>query len=185
MSITIYYGPMFSGKTTRLIQLIKRKSPEECLIIKPQIDDRYHIDRIVSHNNVSVAAKAVKSLDDALIRKSKNGCRYIFIDEGHMFGDQLIPFITKTRATGYHVFVSAVEKVFDGSDFQCIKEVIAIADWAHHKQGKCSRCDNKSFYSHLKTQPGTSNGNGIIVGGAELYEPLCEECFNKITKIEK
>jgi thymidine kinase len=171
---------MFSGKTTRLIQLINQRNPEECLVLKPIIDNRYAIDSIVSHNKVSVAAKAVKDLNYNYLKSKNYINRYIFIDEGHMFGEQLIPFITQARSDGYHVYVSAVEKVFDGNDFECIKEAIEIADWAYHKQGKCSKCSGKSFYSHLKKIPSTKNsGNEIIVGGTDLYEPLCVDCFNK------
>ena len=38
MSLQLIAGPMFSGKTTKLLNIVKDKSP---LVLKPVIDDRY------------------------------------------------------------------------------------------------------------------------------------------------
>lgn len=180
MSITVYYGPMFSGKTTRLQQIADKYPPDSVLTLKPVIDDRYSINCIVSHTGHSVEAKAVKELSCKLFNSWKKNVRYVVIDEAHMFGDSLIPFILKARDYGIHVHIAAVDKVFDGSDFGVISKVIKLADWSFYKQGTCGNvnCANKSVYSHLKASPNDKDTT-IIVGGSDLYEPLCADCFKK------
>jgi thymidine kinase len=190
MSLTVYYGPMFSGKTTRLIQLINKYPSTSSLVIKPYIDNRYSSNKIVSHGHLTVGlwdattstnALPIKHLNEtkSLLNGPEGMPRYVFIDEGHMFGELLVPFVSIAMASGAHVFVTTIDKVFNGSEFKCIKELIELSDWAHYKQGKCNRCENKSVYSHLKNTPNATDKKSetIIVGGSELYEPLCESHF--------
>lgn len=185
MSIRVCYGPMFAGKTTKLQEEIKNCENSNKLILKPLIDVRYSQTGIVTHNGQSVDAKTVKDLDVDTLLKNENGewipSGYIFIDEGHMFGESLIRFAVIARTKGHHVYVAGVEKVFDGSDFYNMSYLISIADETIYIQGTCGKCNNKSVYSNLKQIP-EKLSRQIIVGGAELYEPLCEECFSSKNK---
>jgi thymidine kinase len=180
---------MFSGKTTRLIELIdkySKKYGDNVLVLKPHLDNRYAIDSIVSHNKYSVAAKAVKQLSYEAIFSKYSTIGYIFIDEGHMFGESIVEFAEQLRGRGTHLFITAVDHVFDGSDFECITNLIQKSDWAYHLQGKCDviGCENKSEYSHLKSSQKRKAFEKIVVGGSDLYSPLCEFHF-KLAKNEE
>lgn len=184
MSIHVCYGPMFAGKTTKLQKEINNCTDSNKIVLKPLIDIRYSKNGIVSHDGERVNAETIKELDIHKVLKSADEewitNRHIFIDEGHMFGDDLIRFCMVAKSKGNHVYVAGVEKVFDGSDFHNMNYLIGIADSTEYLQGECGRpgCKNRSVYSNLKELP-TKLSKQIIVGGAELYEPLCEECFSK------
>ena len=47
----MYVGPMFGGKTTRMLSQVERYSymGEEALLFKPKVDERYEVGSIVSH----------------------------------------------------------------------------------------------------------------------------------------
>ena len=49
-SISVICGPMFSGKTSELIKRLKKQKIKKYLVFKPEIDDRYEKDKIVSHD---------------------------------------------------------------------------------------------------------------------------------------
>ena len=54
--IEVICGPMFSGKTEELIRRLKRAiiAKNKILVFKPEIDNRYSEDLIVSHNKNSI-----------------------------------------------------------------------------------------------------------------------------------
>ncbi len=51
-SIQVIFGPMFSGKTTELIRIVKRFSiaKKRCLMIKYSKDVRYSVDGVSTHD---------------------------------------------------------------------------------------------------------------------------------------
>jgi hypothetical protein len=53
--LELIIGPMFSGKSTELIRKIRviKSINKKILVIKPKIDNRYKLNRIVSHNQES------------------------------------------------------------------------------------------------------------------------------------
>ena len=54
----MYVGPMFGGKTTRMLSQVERYSymGEEALLFKPKVDERYETDSICSHAGVKQEA---------------------------------------------------------------------------------------------------------------------------------
>jgi len=183
MSITVIYGPMFSSKTTTLMERIRylNKKSIPHMIFKPQIDVRYSTDSIVSHagdiisENVYVVSVDALKIDLIDIYSTET---HIFIDEGHMFKDNLVKFAFDARDKGHNVVVAGLLLVFDGSSFKNMKELIENSDSTVYCQGVCAEdgCCEKSKYTHLKNIEGVER-KSILVGGAELYEPLCEEHY--------
>ena len=68
----IFTGPMFGGKTTRLLGEVDRYryKNKTVLAYKPQIDNRYDDNCIVTHNGFKIQAKkisnAVEIIDDVV-----------------------------------------------------------------------------------------------------------------------
>lgn len=59
--IEVVCGSMFSGKTEELIRRLKRAkiAHQQVGIFKPLLDNRYHENNIVSHNETTISATAV------------------------------------------------------------------------------------------------------------------------------
>lgn len=53
--IEIICGSMFSGKTEELLRRVQRVeiARRKVQIFKPQLDDRYELERVASHNGVA------------------------------------------------------------------------------------------------------------------------------------
>src|SRR5919201_5904193 len=96
--ITVYTGPMFSGKTQALMARLqsKKRAHKNVLVVKPAIDNRYDsVDEIVVkqkteqkfEKHASMAAYAIKDVPEliALVREIKPDV--IGVDEAQFFSD--------------------------------------------------------------------------------------------------
>ena len=67
-NLTVYCGPMWGGKSTRLLADLERATLQRkrCVVFKPAIDDRYGTDDIVSHSGWRHPAVSVRSGADVV-----------------------------------------------------------------------------------------------------------------------
>ncbi len=62
--ITLVTGSMFSGKTEELMRTLRRFeiAKQKVVLFKPQIDNRYDAEKVVSHNGDAIFAVVKKIL---------------------------------------------------------------------------------------------------------------------------
>lgn len=209
-TITVYFGAMMSGKTSRLLSIIKERERSEMrngfihrkriLVIKPKVDKRYaeivsnHRDScfIASHDNPQFNNHGAIPMDneeltpeyvnDLYESRNSNPPRYIFIDEGHFFKN-IAEVAQAFKDVGVHIFISGLDMDYRGVEFENMKKVIELADFAHLRKGECGTlgCENPSRYSYYKGfDQDSENQPRLIVGGSESYVPLCETCYNQM-----
>ena len=67
--IEVICGSMFSGKTQEMIRRMRRAvfANQRVEIFKPQIDVRYSVDEVVSHNSNSIQSTPVESSAQILL----------------------------------------------------------------------------------------------------------------------
>ncbi|CAI2183197.1 1218_t:CDS:2 [Funneliformis geosporum] len=83
-SITVITGNMFSGKTGLLIaKYNQNKNYRKCLAFKPTLDTRYSETEIVSHDQESIKAIPITTIQE--IDKYKERFDSAYIDELHFF----------------------------------------------------------------------------------------------------
>ena len=91
MSLELYVGPMFSGKTTKALEIIENCEKEgiPAFCITSNIDVRYAKDggEIVSHNRISHYAISVENLYSVIYNNDFKVSEYIIIDEAQFFPD--------------------------------------------------------------------------------------------------
>ena len=73
--VEVITGSMFSGKSEELIRRLRRAqiARQKVQIFKPLVDDRYGDDHIVSHSDMRIASRNVKSSDELLGLVDKSG----------------------------------------------------------------------------------------------------------------
>lgn len=189
------FGPMFSGKTTTLINLIN--------IINPFIKDKEHIfykcvnhnkdvrvlnDFLSSHNkilnNVYNCDKYEHLCRDELLKPiEKKRTTLLLIDESQFFND-LYEFI-KILYTEEHyadkniiIFCFSLNSDFKRNVFGQTHLLIPFATHVEILKGKCDYCNSTSITSHLREHSSSSNTN-IIIGGIDKFIPLCNLCYLK------
>jgi thymidine kinase len=168
----LYIGPMFGSKTTRLLGTLEKYKYQhkKVVVFKPQIDDRYSGNEVVTHSGWKVPAVCVKTGPDVLehLVNLPNEPHVVAVDEAFM-----IPGIAESLIwlfkNGFTVVVSSLEMSAAGKPFH---EIEKLMPWATHVEkctAVCTVCGRDAHYTHKKQ----TGGDEIEVGGSELYEPRC------------
>lgn len=188
-SIEVIKGPMFSRKTTTLIKKIREGrqtyGQSNVLVIKHSLDTRYDLEKIVSHDNATEKAIAVSDLSVVHgIVNYFDKIKMVLIDEGQFYdSNELRKLCEFLRDAGKHVVVAGLDKNYKRENFPTIENISLIANIEHTLSAKCTKCNNKAPYTAKRKEKTTElNANlnsDIVIGGAELYFPLCNTCFEK------
>lgn len=172
--LTVYWGSMFSGKTSKLIADLVMAG-EGSICFKPSNDVRD--DEVVrTHDGFEFPATAVDSAS-MIFMLLDSEITTIGIEEASLFLDDptLIPTLDTLREMGYRVIVTGLDLTAEGEPFGQMPQVAAIADNAIKFRAKCAKCSEKASISHFKG----GQKSLVEVGGADKYEPLCRECWSK------
>lgn len=172
--LTLCIGPMFAGKTTYLLNLIKKLNNEfkDFLIVKPILDVRYGVNQeIISHNNETYPCYTVSHLADI---KTVDLKRYMLIEEGQFFPD-LYEYVERWLEEGRYIFVAGLIGDSEQRHFGDMTELMPLAEDIIFLRAKCS-CGKSASFTSLCQKKGEKQ---ILIGGAELYKPTCRECYNK------
>ncbi len=171
----LFVGPMFGGKTTKLLSTLDRYKYQgkNLLTFKPNIDQRYSDNEIVTHWNARVPAKKIKCGAD-IISHIENSKKYVIaVDEAFMIPNIGETLISLYRA-GHTVVVSSLQL---SSDFTPYAEIQAMMPYATRIElcpAVCAKCDKDAHYT---IKIGGRSDHAIEVGGADMYQPVCLEHF--------
>ncbi|MBC8170525.1 MAG: thymidine kinase, partial [Anaerolineae bacterium] len=89
--IEVICGSMFCGKTEELIRRIRRAiiARQTVQVFKPDIDDRYAIERVTSHTGATIDAQPVK-LSSEIITLLASDTTVVAVDEAQFLDVGLI-----------------------------------------------------------------------------------------------
>lgn len=167
--IHLILGPMFSGKSTKLInELLRYKSINKNIFsIKPSIDNRYSLNNITTHDGISIPACNTTKLLDVTIPYNTE---VIGIDEAQFF-DDLIPFVKKYRS--YTIIIAGLDGDVEQKQFGDILKLIPIADTYHKNYALCQICQDGTpapFTKRIFEKKCLK-----YVGGKEDYISVCKK----------
>ena len=174
--IKVICGPMFSGKTTHLIQAVNQYKSEgkKVFVFKPKVDDRYAEEAVVSHDKNETDAfpvlKAVEILDFYL------NADVVAIDEIQFFDEQIIDVCQKIANSGKTVIAAGLDMDYMGRPFGAIPELLTIADEVKKLNSVCTFCSGKARFSHRISQ----DNSIVVLGEKDKYVPLCRSCYNEL-----
>lgn len=178
MSLTILMGPMFAGKSTRILSLISQYASigTSVLVLKHAEDTRYHRNEIATHDGQRAPCIAVRDFDD-LVAEDILRYKVILVDEAQFFR-RLVPFVEWVVDTlGKHLYLVGLDGDSNRRPFGELLECIPLADHVERLTSFCRRCANGT------PAPFTYRRNGphdqqVIVGGQDRYIALCRECYH-------
>jgi thymidine kinase len=175
-ALTVYVGPMFSGKTSRLLSDVERFKLQRrhVLVFKPAIDDRYSNSDVVSHSGWKWPAITVKEGADVLevLTEVENAPDVVAVDEAFMIPGIADVLIWLYR-TGITIVVSTLDLNYQAKPFNEVEKLLPYATRIEKCAAVCVECGRDAFYTHKKTTSAEEIENGIEIGGSELYEPRC------------
>lgn len=188
-TVELILGPMFSGKSTELMRKIDRFiiAKNQCVIIKYEKDTRYS-DKFCTHDlqeRDCIATETLENLffNDDICEKLYN-VDVIGIDEGQFFGDHLRAFCQIMAAYGKKIIIAALDGTFERKPWDSISNIIPICDKIHKLTAICD-CGKEAPFTQLKNKKNyfkankTENGEPELIGGSELYQAVCRDCYGK------
>lgn len=180
MNLNVVIGPMFSGKSTFIINKTNSLLLTEYIALKPLIDDRYNKTDIVTHNKEKINAFSTNNLVKFFKKNNIKKYKNIFIDEAQFFNDlvKAIEFLDYINYKG-NIYVCGLNGDFKRKSIGQIHNIISRANNIIHLKGKCFRCKRDSSFS-LKID---GNESQIDVGGADKYQPVCGNCYQHFQEI--
>ena len=173
-SIEVIVGSMYSGKTEELIRRLRRAqiARQRVEIFKPDVDNRYAKDAIVSHSDLRIPSRSVRKAADIL--RHAHEAQVIGIDEGQFLGRDLLPVVEKLARMGKRVIVAGLDQDYLARPFEPMPELLAIAEYITKTLAICVVCGSPANRTYRKVQ----RGGRVVVGGAEIYEARCRRCFD-------
>ena len=187
--LILYTGPMFSSKTTKLLMQADKRfyQKQKVIAFKSRMDDRYsQVGEIVTHNFNKIPAHLINTGDEMLqkIATVDKEVDCVIIDELFLIEGGAAACLTLYKK-GYDVVVASIDLSFTGEPFHEIKELMPYCTRIVKCKSVCSVCQKDARYTYKKVSvkhvdPFDSDGSveQIQVGGAELYEPRCQEHHN-------
>ena len=169
--LELILGPMFSGKTSKLIQIIQKYKilKKSILILKPNIDNRYSdSSEIITHDKISANCLSIKQLSDIL---DVSNYDVIIIEEGQFFSDiyEKVSEWCKTKK----VYVAGLNGDANQNLFGNLYKLISIVDNIVFLTALCIKCNNGD--PAIFSKKNINNNLIVEVGGSELYDAVCRE----------
>ena len=173
-----------SCSATLRFSLILVRGPR-VLMIKYCFDNRYtNEDKMSTHDKVMMDACSAGRLD-AVVANAATAQKYadaevVGIDEGQFFPD-LIEFCERAANEGKIVIVSALDGTFERKPFGRILDLVPLAESVDKLKAVCTVCYADAAFTFRKSAETAVE----IIGGAEMYVPLCRSCFSACRATQK
>ena len=178
-SIKLIMGPMFSGKSTRLIETIRKShyKAKKTLMISFYADKRYtDKSEVVTHDLIKYDSIECSTLMEKF--ELLKNYDIIGIDEGQFFKD-LVETCEKLANMGKLVIVAALNGDFMREPFPVIANLIPKVDKIKLLNAYCFNCHKCAKYS-LRI---VASNEKILIGAGEAYKPACRKCFKFFSKV--
>ena len=178
MSLELIIGPMFSGKSSALISIIRKHEALGliCIAYKPNLDDRQGTDEyIYTHDGNKICARRTRYLMPQILTDYFEHARLIVIEEGQFFPD-LYQFVSVVVETcNKNVIVAGLDGDRFRKPFGQMLDLIPLADRIIKLTSFCKLCADgtPALFSYSES----SNTDTILVAGADLYMPLCRKHY--------
>lgn len=161
----IFTGPMFGGKTTKMLASLERAKyrKKKIVLFKPEVDGRYSQNKVKTHTGASWTAITVNNGKDIL--EQANGSDIVAVDEAFMIpgcADALIELFRK----GKSIYVSSIQLSAKAEPFEEMSKMFPWATKIEICPAVCPISGQDAYYTIAKTEVDL-----IQVGGADTYEP--------------
>tara|TARA_B100001175_G_C19513652_1_gene645657 strand:- start:2697 stop:3317 length:621 start_codon:yes stop_codon:yes gene_type:complete len=186
----IIVGPMFSGKTTRLIQLYKTRTyiQKNVVVLNYIGDKRYSSDKLSTHDGIQIPCIFIEDIHNLWF--DKNNEYYtnihladtILINEAQMFPNLMEIVLDMVDNSKKEVFICGLDGDYKRQEFGDILKLLPFCDKIEKLSSLCAFCKDgtPAIFSHRTTQETQQ-----IVVGSSNYKPLCRNCYLVYNNLKK
>jgi thymidine kinase len=186
-----FYSTMNAGKSTSLLQSNHnyKENGLDTIIFLPNETSKLSKGQIVSRIGLKakavIANKEFNFLNYIKVNKTKNlSC--ILIDEAQFLSKEQVRQLGQVAdKLNYPVMCYGIRTDFRGELFEGSAELLALADNLIELKTICSLCSRKATMVVRKDENGkiVTEGSKIVVGGNDIYMPVCRKHYQKLTKL--
>jgi thymidine kinase len=174
--IEIICGSMFSGKTEELIRRVRRAviAQQHVQVFKPQLDDRYGLQRVTSHNGENIEAIPVPQADQ-ILECVEADTTVVAIDEVQFFDGAIVDVVQRLAGRGLRVIAAGLDMDFRGEPFGPMPQLLCIAEEIMKLRAICVVCGDEAVCTQrlVNGEPARYDDPIIMVGAQEKYEARC------------
>lgn len=186
-----FYSTMNAGKSTSLLQSNHNYKEHglDTLIFLPNETSKLSNGQIVSRIGLKakavIANKEFNFINYVKENKSENlSC--ILIDEAQFLTKEQVRQLGQVAdRLNYPVMCYGIRTDFRGELFEGSSELLALADNLIELKTICSICSRKATMVVRKDDKGNivTEGSKVVVGGNDIYMPVCRKHYRKLTKL--
>lgn len=187
--LELIIGPMFSSKTTSLLEIYKKckfcNIPVS--IVNHSIDKRYHNTMMSSHDKIMAPCIQANKLNDIWSEEycvgSNNSdkdahnllrnAEVILINEGQFFSD-LYDVVIDMLSNKKKIYICGLDGDFERKKFGSILDLIPLCDKVTKLTSLCSLC--KDGTPGIFSMRLTKETEQTVVG-SDNYIPVCRKCY--------
>lgn len=190
--LELFIGPMFSGKTSKLLEIYKQnifcKIP--IIVINHSSDTRYHQTMLSTHDKIMIPCIQTTQLlniwnyDDLEnpidvnlmnIHFQFREATVVLINEGQFFPD-LIECVEELLKEKKKIYICGLDGDFERKKFGAILDLIPMCDKVTKMTSLCGICkDGTLGIFSLRL---TKEKEQFLIG-SDNYIPVCRECYGK------
>lgn len=174
--LNVYTGPMKCGKTQRILDEAKRQqiAGKEVKVFKPQIDNRFKENEVISRNGFRTKAININTIDEI----TKYNADVYIIDE-FQFLDGNIEKLDELTTQGKKIYVAGLNLTSEKKPFGKMGQLMCMSDNVHMLTSICENCrEDNAIYTYFKG----GEKSGDILVGEDCYIPVCRKCYDKLIK---
>ena len=182
--IVVFTGPMFAGKSSRLIDSYLDSSHEHKAVFKFAKDTRYSKEaELVTHNNLRIPCHMITKCYEINTYLNQD-ITEIYLDEAQFFTDDLFDWLNalKTQPTNIkNIYLAGLNLDARGMVFSAaFNDVIdMLANECHQLYSTCYICKDKATHTTLLAPESNQHmeNTNILIGGGDIYQPVCQTHF--------
>ncbi len=184
MSLELLLGPMFAGKSSALLSIVRRHKALgwSVMVITHACDTRYGTDpQIVNHDLQRCPAVAAATLMPLLETAEYQQARLVVVEEAQFFAD-LIPFVQRAVDTdGKHVVVVGLDGDAERKPFGRVLDLVPFADRITKLTALCKFCADGTpaifTFAAADDAVAAAAMGEACVGAADKYTPMCRKHY--------
>ena len=174
--LELIIGPMFSGKSTELVKRVHslQENEKDFLVIKPSIDTRYENKyknrELITHNKESVnciVLERLSELENYIIEITNT----IVIDEGQFFCDLKETVLFWLANYKINIIIAGLDGDYQRNPIGKILDLIPHSDKCIKLTARCVECNVMTPAPF--TRRTIQSNEQILIGGSDIYEPVC------------
>jgi thymidine kinase len=178
-SLEVICGSMFSGKTEELLRRLRRATiaKQKIQVFKPQLDDRYGVERVMSHDGLHMEARPVATARE-ILELIEPDTTVVGIDEAQFFDWEIANVIQELAEAGKRVIATGLDMDFRGEPFGPMPILLAQAETVDKVRAICVVCGDVASRTQrlVDGRPAAYDDPIIVVGASETYEARCRAC---------